>query len=194
MGPLLLFFIVLLMPVWIQAQFRLTPQPPDSAKVFLLADFGYTYRISNTDVWPYGGQRKHMLNSEIGAMVNIGRTTALGGNVHIAWDMDDDMLAMAKIRLRRWVSRKSSLDLALGYDMAGGFDFKHGSYVASIDYHPVEWFALTAQIEDRQTIEGQRFPVYGGVKFSSAPGLYLNGASLLGTATIVTLFLLRGPS
>lgn len=169
---LLIFLIFILSSSPNFCQFTLTPKSLPETRAFLLTDFSYRYRINNVDRFPWDDRRRHFLDSEIGFMVNMNPSWALGANLDLEMDVEDDFRLYGKIRLRRWFTNYRSIDIAPGYD----WDNQH--WILSVDYNFNKWFAVTSKVEIVQGFGQTYVPFQIGIKMRSIAGLIGNGGAL----------------
>ena len=149
-----------------------TPKPIAETKAFFLTDFSYMYRINTIDSWPFSTQERHYLNSELGFMVNVDTKWALGTNFNLELDLQDDFKTYVKLRARRWLKNKRSIDFAPGINL------DENTFLMSMDYNFNSWLAITSKIEVGHTIEGKKIPFQIGLKLRSKAGLVAHGAAL----------------
>jgi len=191
---ILTYIIFILAADFLHAQFSMKPKPLDEAKVFLLADFGYSYRVNTIEGW-LPEEKLHLLNSELGLMVNINSNFAIGSNFQVSIDLthENDLYIYGKLRFRKWFSNGMSLDFAPGINLG-----ERRFYTGSMDFHFFDWLAITAQIEEEFRWLGRSpdkiYPIYLGIKFSSIPGLGFNGGGLIVGIIYATLWIIAGGS
>ncbi len=148
---------------------------------------------------------RHYLISELGIMHNLNTQYALGATQFFGWDVGHDLRGGVKLRVRRWLSPKISLDLsggALLWSTAGEI-FEYPAFMGGASLNFSEWESINVLVELMQTrhyeyssdytsmlyrsvapsLQGRG--IYVGYKLSSKPGFVLNVAAL--TAVVVIL-------
>ena len=169
--------------------FRARPAP--ECRVFFMTNAGGYIKPARIN----GGSPLRAI-VDWGVMVNVSPRDAIGGSWFVTLD-EDDFTTGPVVRYRRWFEGDRSLDVALGTPLAGG-QLKAGSILGLVKYNPVHWFGVGVRPEylrrsafncglltcTEYTATSVR--VYGGVEFSSAPGLVLSlsGGVALGLLVI----------
>jgi hypothetical protein len=206
----LLALAALLVPVASTADAQTPPAPPaphacfrgapgDRCTWFPLVEAGIHYRL--TDVIP--GDERVLINWSLGAMVNRGSRTAIGGALFAS--LEGEFRAGANLRWRRWLSHETSVELGAGVHLAG--DFSNGeisagspTFQARLNYG--DQFTATARVDvlkrkpcdtcspsgvpDAPPVTSTR--LYLGAELGSYPGL----VGYLATGVLFTLALLSG--
>jgi hypothetical protein len=131
-------------PSIIHAQFSLKPKPLPDCKTFLITEIGYFYRVNSTPE----GLRKypHNIVSNLGFMVNLSDVFALGATTHVSFDTED-FRGGFKIRGRRWLSTRYSVDLSMGLILWNSRDDKNPGISSSISFSIEDKLILEILVE-----------------------------------------------
>lgn len=94
-----------------------------------------------------------ILAIDVGAMKNLTARTSLGGSVYVGADPDQTRLG-AKARLRHWLSRSLSIDLAPGIIVGstardGSRYYSYPGFVGELSFSMGDWMMVTGQVETR---------------------------------------------
>ncbi|MBT8230240.1 MAG: hypothetical protein KJO50_08265, partial [Bacteroidia bacterium] len=177
------------------AQIGVVPKITDEAKVFFITDFSYIHRLNLPNTGSMDLRHGERLNAELGMLVNVGSKYAVGGNAMFSLQLRGEGLpTYMKLRVRRWLSKDACIDFAPGIKIG------RRNYIISFDYHFNKWLAITTQIEEGYeslthgvpNTKGKVYGVFGGIKMSSKPGMYLNGGGVLAGLTYLIIALTVG--
>ena len=207
------------------AQPCLTTKPAPACRSCFITEFGYAYKITsplkrraietignsvtNAYEWEVGG--RHYLTSELGYLRNLNAQYGLGFTHFTRWDIGNNLRGGMKLRMRRWLNQKISLDLSGGTILWGIDDseLKRSTFIGSASVSFSDWEAVSVHIEVLETqpydyvypsgTDGMLYRsssprrrnvgVYLGYKLSSAPGLVGNGVALAAVGVVYALFL-----
>lgn len=207
------------------AQPCLTAKPAPACRSCFITELGYGYKITsplkktttetvgnsvtNVYEWEIGG--RHYLTSELGYMRNLNAQYGLGFTHFTRWDIGHNLRGGIKLRMRRWLNQKISLDLSGGTILWGIDDseLKRSTFIGSAGVTFSDWEAVNVQIEVLETqpsdysypsgTDGMLYRsfsprrrnvgVYLGYKLSSVPGLVGNGVALTAVGVVFALFL-----
>ncbi|MDX1702024.1 MAG: hypothetical protein R3250_15465 [Melioribacteraceae bacterium] len=176
-----------------KAQFSFTAKRLQEARIFLLTDFGYKYRL-NTIEYDCGfgfckyRSHRHDAISEVGVMYNLNEKYSVGANLTttFGFDSDDAWNGFIKLRLRRWISKDFSVDVAPGIRLFGDHQ-----YTASADLRYKNWLIFTVRAETVDFGE-THVPIYVGIKAGDLPGAISHGVSVVGAGIWILAFILAG--
>jgi hypothetical protein len=148
--------------------FRGRPLP--ECKTFWITESSVLVRLDerNNQKW----HQQLYYTFELGLMSNRDELLAFGGTMFLAFDdLTDDFRLGYKARFRRWLSPKTSLDLAPGI-LTGTKTGFPGLSVSVAVIHS-DRIALAGQLDMLRYGDGQGtdFAWYGGVRFGSGVGL-----------------------
>ncbi|NUO83441.1 hypothetical protein HUU05_25490 [candidate division KSB1 bacterium] len=209
------------------AQPSLTARPLPHCRSFFITEFGYGYKATsplkqrtfNTigdSIWYYEYRMtgRHLLSSELGLMYNLNADYGLGFTHFFGWDVGHHLHGGVKLRVRKWLSEKASIDVSGGVLLWGAeSEFEYPSFIGGASLNFSDWESLNLTVTTLQTksfdytyfsnYEGVRYGsftlpqrdigVYLGYKLSSKPGLAFNAAALTAFAAVVVAFLAAGP-
>jgi hypothetical protein len=152
---------------------------------------------------------RHYLTSELGYMRNLNAQYGLGFTHFTGWDVGHSLRGGLKLRLRRWLNPKTSLDLSGGAFLWGIDDseFKQPAFIGGASVAFSEWESVNLMVEFLETQPydytydyGNGIPernysprqrnvgVYLGYKLSSKPGLVFNGIAVAAVGFVFALF------
>ncbi len=164
----------------LEAQFSWKPRPLPAARTFLVTEIGYAYRVNDYAENTFNLQRRHYLTSEIGFMANTSESFAIGATNFIGADEGGNFRWGVKLRLRRWLTSNSSIEVAPGLLFADSRGNKKGlAFMGNASLSVTEWFALVGQVEVVPTgfAGGTDHAVYLGARTGSTAGLVLNAVT-----------------
>jgi len=206
------------------AQLCLSAKPAPECRSCFITEFGYGYKITPPlkkayismignsvtvdDEWEVSG--RHYLTSELGYIYNLNAKYGLGFTHFAGWDIGHNLRGGVKLRLRKWLNPKTSLDLSGGTslwvikDFVGTDpDLKRSTFIGGASLNFSEWAAVNVMVEVLETtkpfysysdfngVQYRHFSprrrnvgIYLGYKLSSKPGLALNGAALTTVAAL----------
>ncbi|GEM_PF-1058384 len=214
-------FCTLLFSSTVWAQLCLKPHPQPACRTFFITEISYNFRANSaptrTIIFPpfdgvdsytlkeriFDFKRRHFFTSDLGLMTNLNARYAIGASHFIGMDNGGEFRGGFKIRVRRWLGAKSSLDLSTGMLLWNThFNPKHPGFTAGVHFNMRDWFALTVLLESiRLQPSGYLPPVqvisdprsdtafYVGVKTGSTPGL-IGNALAAATALALGIFIL----
>lgn len=108
----LIVLSISLFPMLLHAQFSFVPKPLPECKTFLITEIGYAFRLSSV---PEGlVERRHHIISDSGIMVNLNSNYAVGINNFFGFESASQFRWGMRVRARRWLNNRSSIDLSLG--------------------------------------------------------------------------------
>ncbi len=209
------------------AQPCLTAKPTPHCRSFFITEFGYGYKATSPlqqrhynvigdSTWVYENEitGRHQLSSELGMMRNLNANYSLG-LTHIAgWDVGHHLHVGLKLRLRKWLSDKASIDLSGGALLwsTESTGLEYPAFIGGASLNFDQWQSLNLTITALQTqpyeysysdYDGVRYRsfaprqrevgVFLGYKLSSQPGLALHAAALAGFAVVLGAFLAAAP-
>ncbi|PWB71886.1 hypothetical protein C3F09_07295 [candidate division GN15 bacterium] len=168
---------------------RAAPLP---AKHFVISEFGYSFRLSQSSAPRYGGNRQFHLQWEYGLMKNIKPGWAVGVTGYYSADDDGSRLA-AKLRGRVWLNRHTSVDLGAGPiiqtfsslidsapGLVAGISLNRSDLISvgvTLEMIPWEEPLFTGGYTGPPTYrKGTETTMYIGAKFGSYPGAILGVA------------------
>jgi hypothetical protein len=202
------------------AQPCLSLKPAPECRFSFITEFGYGYKItpplksafismigdSVVSVYEWEVSGRKYLTSELGIMYNLNAQYGLGFTHFTGWDIGHNLRGGVKLRLRKWLNPKTSLDLSGGTilwgikDLSGAenYDLKLSTFIGGASLNFSEWQALNVMVEVLETtkpydysysdfngVQHRHFSsrrrnvgVYLGYKLSSKPGLVLNGLTV----------------
>ncbi len=223
---LLAFAFGTLLPPPLSAQPCLSNKPAPACRSFFITEFGYGYKATSPlhrrayEVFGNSSSfyedeitGRHLLSSELGLMRNLNADYGFGATHFFGWDVGRQLHGGVKLRMRKWLSDKESIDLSGGLLLwgtnAGVFEYPSFVGGASLNFSDWESFNLTVTTLNTQSYdytyyyEGVSYRsfsprqneigVYVGYKLSSKPGLVFNAASLTAFAVVLGFFLASGP-
>jgi hypothetical protein len=205
------------------AQPCLTAKPAPACRSCFITELGYGYKITsllkrrtietvgnsvtNVNEWEVGG--RHYLTSELGYLYNLNAQYGLGFTHFAGWDIDHHLRGGLKLRIRKWLNQKISLDLSGGATLWGidDSDLKRATFIGSASVIFSGWEAVNVQVEVLETQpfdysyfyeDGVQFrsssprrrnvAVYLGYKLSSKPGLAFNGLTVVAVGVVYAIF------
>lgn len=163
------------------------PRTYEMTKYFLLTEFGYDYRLTQTGSHdnPYDRKNFHF-SYDFGAMKNLSSKWAAGVTLYLGLDDSGSRLAI-KPRVRRWLGENQSLDFSAGPTIKNMSTFygEAPGLAAHLAYSYGDWGALTfsAEVipykaaieinEFNQVVwdEGTETTFFAGIRAGSYPGL-----------------------
>ncbi len=206
------------------AQPCLTAKPAPACRSCFITELGYGYKITsplkrtnietvgnsvtNVYEWEVGG--RHYLTSELGYLYNLNAQYGLGFTHFTRWDIGHNLRGGMKLRMRRWLNPKTSLDLSGGTILWGidDSDLKRSTFIGGASVTFSDWEAVNVMVEVLETQsfdnlyfsdDGTRYRnfsprrrnvgVYLGYKLSSKPGLVGNAAALVTFGVAVAIIL-----
>jgi len=155
---------------------------------FLVTEAGAAARLDNgVDLYEKSGVYL-ILNA--GAMKNVSERFALGATLYGGGD-DYRLRFGLKGRVRYWINRTTSFDVAPGIIVAGDDDWSGGAtypgFVAEASLTIDRWLSLTGEVEsiDVEHQDGRverDVSTYAGIKVGGAAGIIVTMAGLLALA------------
>lgn len=198
----------------------LTSRPSPQCATFFVTELGYSFRLTpplrsesftavgDSIISSYesrvGG--RHLLRSELGVMYNLNPRYAVGFTHYLGWDVGHVLFGGVKLRARRWLSDRSSIDVSGGVILwsSEGDQIEQPSFIggASMNFSPWQSVDLTVTSMSTQPFD-YTFYDAGGVPYrgysprhralgvhlghtiASKPGLVLNGVALITAGVVV---------
>lgn len=214
------------------AQLCLSAKPAPECRSSLITEFGYGYKITpplkrayismvgnsvtNNREWEVTG--RHYLTSELGHIYNFNEKYGLGLTHFIGWDISHNLRGGVKLRLRKWLNPKTSLDLSGGvllWNIKAGiknYVLERSTFMGGASLNFRECQAVNVMVEVLETkaydysysgfnnVQYRDFSprrrtvgIYFGYKLSSKPGLVLNGVVLTTAAVVGVMYALFMP-
>jgi hypothetical protein len=205
------------------AQPCLTAKPAPACRSCFITEFGYGYKLTSPlksasiswvgDSVTYAYEPevtgRHYLTSELGYMRNLNSQYSLGFTHFTRWDIGHNLRGGMKLRVRRWLNQKTSVDLSGGMILWGieDSDLKRSAFIGGASVNFSDWEAVNVQIEVLETqpydysysdfngVQSRSFSprrrnvgVYLSYKLSSKPGLVLNGVALVTFGVVFAIF------
>lgn len=194
----------------VQKPFTFNPRPLNQSRSFLLTEFTFGHRFGPgriAGVWI--ANSGHVANWELGYMRNLSPRWSLGTTAFLQVDEDGGQFGI-KPRVRYWLNRESSLDLAIGpivttfedkaisnfgltshiglnansfWTFLLGMDVIHYKV---IDYRPPS--------SGRDLITGNRVGFYGALRVGGVPGAVVGLLVPVAVYTFVYLAMPRDPN
>jgi len=180
--------------------YQITP-PMKSKSVETL---GTTFMYSN-EWWVTG---RHYLTSELGYIHNFNAKYGLGVTHFTGWDVGHNLRRGLKLRIRRWINPKTSLDLSVGSILwGGGWEIKLPGLAGDVgmNFHNTQTVYVTIEALKIMSNDYSYYPeegglkrgfslyrrnvgVYIGYKLGSKKGLVFHGLALAGVVSLFLLF------
>jgi hypothetical protein len=195
-------------PSQTEAQFSLKPRPSPACKTYLAAEIGYLYRITSFPEDLYFYNHRSYFTSDVGIMINLSPTYALGAANFVGMDNDGQVRWGAKARARRWFGPERSVDLSLGlnfYDSRGHYKMPGFSSALSLSLHDLFIFQVLVEVTPYQIRQwqwadslpfellpikkGTDVAIYTGIKAGRKPGLIANIAAAIVGAVFLGLYI-----
>lgn len=205
----------------------LTARPSPQCRTCFVTEFGYDFKVTSplqresftsigdsiTSAFADPISGRHLLSSDLGVMYNINADYAVGFTHFIGWDAGHTLFGGVKLRGRKWLNEKSSIDLSGGALLwsVEGQSFSHPSFIGSASWNLSSWQSVDLTITSRATQPWEysyvdslggvavlhrnfsprrhELAVYLGHKLASKPGLVVNGAALLTTGVVLGIVL-----
>jgi hypothetical protein len=203
----------------------LSAKPKPHCGAFFITEFGYGYKATSplkrrtfnqigdsTSFYEYELTGRHLLVSELGLMHNLNANYGLGFTHFLGWDVGHHLHGGVKLRVRKWLNERASLDISGGpllWGAEGEFDYP--GFTGGVSLNLNEWESLSLTVTSLHTqsyeyayvdYDGKPFrnfaprqnelAVFAGYKFASKPGLALNAAALVSFGYVLALFLTNG--
>ena len=165
----------------------------DHCKSFIILETGLKFLVTGHNRRP--DKAGFLLTGDIGWMKNTSMKNAFGFSFYGAAD-DDGARIGIRPRFRRWLSRRTALDLSAGIIFSGTDNkgsYKSPGFVASASLGVVGWFSVDAHLEtiklERTIIN--RFDQTVSKETSTDVSLYLgaSGHHYVGIALSVVTFI-----
>ena len=191
---------------------------------FYVTEFGYAFKLTSplrreyytavgdsiTSASDYALAGRHLLFSELGVMYNINPDYAVGFTHFIGWDAGHSFFGGAKLRARRWLNEKASIDVSGGAvvwrsedesvnrpSFIGGASVNFSDWqgvdltITSTSTKPSEYiYYETGGVATRSFSPRQReLGVYLGHRLASKPGLVMNGVALVTAGVVVAVII-----
>ncbi len=132
-----------------QKQLCLKAYPKPECQSFLITEFSYMNRFHLSSKLPsYVYDDAFLFSWELGLMKNITPRYALGGTFYTAVD-DEGSRVGIKARIRRWLSRELSIDLAPGILIAkisGDYE-RYPAFTGHIGFNYTPMLSVVTQLE-----------------------------------------------
>ena len=206
----------------------LTPKPAPACPSCFVTEIGYSYQVTpplkarfiqmvgDSVTYDYESEvaGRHYLTSELGYVYNFDARYGIGFTHFTGWDVDNSVHGGLKLRVRRWLTPGTFLDLSGGailWDFEDGSDrgFVGGASVTFSEWESVNLMIASVRTRDYDTAYdfGDGGPIqrsispprsklgmYLGYKVSSKPGLLLNGGAVaaVGIGCLFVLAALSG--
>jgi hypothetical protein len=173
---------------WSGLHFR--GSPGDKSGPFLIVEDGIAGTLAKAGSG--GGSSSHTyVHNELGVMKNVNARYALGVTHYLVFKADgEDVRAALRVRERRWLSRRFSMNLSLGtYYWGGGTDLP--ALTGQIDINCADLISLYSGIETYRS-NGAGADWTFGIKASSYPGTVVMGAGALALGLVVIAFMSGG--
>jgi hypothetical protein len=219
-------------PSPISTKSTITAKPAPACRSCFITEFGVSYKITSplkaksvqivgesviyTNEWQVTG--RHYLTSELGYIYNLNAKYSLGFTHFTGWDVGYNLRGGLKLRMRRWLNPKTSLDLSSGAILwGGGSELERPAIIGGASLNFCDWAAVNVMIEFLETQphdnsytcndgllyrdfspRRRNVGVYLGYKLCSKPGLVLNGIAL--SIALVTfgfffaIYIIAGPT
>ncbi len=210
------------------AQFSWKPKPYPECKSFAVTDFqvlvrltappyeqGRFYHFDTLETsWTRSLRGKLSFISDLGLMWNLNKRYAVGFSHILVGNFgsdEDGFYGGFKLRLRKWLTEKSSMEVSPGILLWGnniGGLFKRPGWAASLDYRWKESMGVSLHAEYLRGNEwdytggesGEKgyadsdLGIYLGARTGSVPGLIANAAGLAGLGAVILFFVLFFPA
>jgi hypothetical protein len=128
-------------------------RPLAETRSFMITEFGVLARI---DDYPYGvGLSRIQVSFDLGWMKNISENTAVGFSGYTLV-LDPTTRLGIRARYRRWLSRKTSLDLSPGVLLGGedsGIEYDPPGFVLGASLNAGDLVALTVEAEYARNLD-----------------------------------------
>lgn len=210
-----------LSPLFAQPCLRLQPAP--ACRSNFITEFGYGYQATSplkrtfgeaiddsiTNIYETQVTGRHYLTSELGYLYNLSPQYGLGFTHFTGWDPGHNLRGGLKLRMRRWLTPKISLEVSAGAYLWGIDDseLKKPALLGGASVNFSEWEAVQLRLEALETLpydntyyyDGKKYRsfsprtrnlgVYLGYKLSSRPGLAFNGLALTAVGVVFAVVL-----
>ena len=192
-----------------------TARPAPACRSCFITEIGYSYAVTSplirtTTQWigdsiSYVAHEdltgRHYLTSELGYVYNLNSKYGLGFTHFAGWDFGHGLRGGLKLRLRKWLSTKTSLDVsggALLWDFDSNTNLPAAIGGCSVTFGEWESVNLLVELLETPAIDmsydygdgvvlrnltprQRNVGVYLGYKLSSKPGLVFTGITVAGT-------------
>jgi hypothetical protein len=189
------------------AQPCLSLKPAPACRSSLITEFGYSYKITPPLKLGREETGRRYVTSELGYLYNLNAKYGLGFTHFTGWDVGHDLRGGLKLRLRKWLNPKTSLDLSGGVFLWGleNYNLKRSTFIGGASLNFSEWAAVNVMVEVLEPkpygysysyFNGVHSPrwrnigVYLGCKLSSKPGLVLNTTAAAVGAVYAILYVM----
>lgn len=172
------------------------PRPLPRCRSFVVTEVGYFASVLGTPADnPYAGGRRALdshVSWELGYMRNRDDGTAVGGVLLVGGDHRGARVG-AKIRGRRWLARRSTLDVGAGVVSAGvlvpepSYAGRGVGPTADVSLGWRDIAALSLRADAIRTSGRTSVGVYGGARLGGVPALAATAAAAVGVAVLVAL-------
>ena len=198
----------------------LTARPGPACRSCIIAEFGYGYELTpplkirsigmvgDSVTFDFESQTmdRHLLTSELGYIYNLNAKYGLGFTHFTGWNVGENLRGGLKLRVRKWLTPKTSLDISGGAILWGmnRSQLKDPALIGGASVTFSEWESVNLLVEVVETQphdytfdygdgilrrnispRQRNVGVYLGYKLSSKPGLFFN-AGAVATAVILT--------
>lgn len=164
--------------------------PLPRCRAFTLTEFGYSRRMNDSHRERTGSYH-YYFTAQVGAMVNRGSRSALGGTIFFGGEDDGSRWGL-RPRYRRWLTKTMAVDLAPGIVFAGSndrFEPRYPGFSGEAGLAVQDLLALTAEFEVIPShTHGTRTEWFAGVRGGSGLGV------VGGLGTVVLLAILVSAS
>jgi hypothetical protein len=202
----------------------LTAHPAPTCRSCFVTECGYVFQLtppmtlrsiqtvgdSITYEYAYELMGRHVMTSELGYIININETYGLGFTHFIGWNFGSNLRGGLKLRMRKWLNPKTSVDVSAGAILWGmnRSGLKDPTPVGSVSVTFSEWESVNLLVEvveargyDYAVDYGDGIPrrnillpqrnvgVQLGYKLSSKPGLFVNAGAVAVTGILTVVFL-----
>lgn len=202
----------------------LTSRPSPQCSSFFVTELGYAFKFTEplrrksftavgdsiTSAYESRIAGRHLLHSELGVMYNIGRKYALGFTHFTGWDVGGDIFGGVKLRARRWLGERASVDVSAGALLWSTADasINRPSFIGSASWNFSNWQSVELTVTSTSTKNSEfvyfdvggvpyrsfspaqrEVGVYLGHKLASKPGLVMNGVALVTTGVVVGIII-----
>ena len=203
------------------AQTCLTVKPAPACRSCFITELGYSYKITpplkgtsikmvgdsvvRVNEWEVTG--RHYLISELGYIYNLNAKYGLGFTLFNGWDIGYNWRGGMKLRMRKWLNQKISLDLSAGAILwSESSELKRPAFIGGANLN-CNWNVVNVLVEvfETESFDYSYFSnglqyrnisprrrnvgVYLGYKLSSMPGLVFNALAAVTTGVVLIMII-----